>query len=303
MNALPDDHLERLARAWLALAGLSVGDGFGAHANIRFARGAPARRELPPAPWRHTDDTAMACAVYEVLRDGGEADPRMLADAFVARYFRDRARGYSEATQDVLLALARGAPLADGAARPNGGRGSFGNGGAMRVAPLGAYFAEMESADYGRVVAEAARSAAVTHAHPEGVAGAIAVAVAAAWAARAGHGVPNLPPMLDEVWEWTPPGAVRDRLAAARDLPPGTTPEGAAAELGSGSAARQSVPFALWCAGRYSGTFVEAQWAALAGDGDRDTNCAMAGGVVALAHGRVPPAWLAAREPIDAAEW
>ena len=50
----------------------------------------------------------------------------------------------------------------------------------MRVAPLGAYFADALKT----VVEQAQRSAEVTHAHPDGMAGAIAVAVAAAWAWR-----------------------------------------------------------------------------------------------------------------------
>ena len=54
-----------------------------------------------------------------------------------------------------------------------------GNGAAMRVAPVGAYFAD----DPDRAAHEAQHSAVITHAHPEGQAGAIAVAVAAATAA------------------------------------------------------------------------------------------------------------------------
>ena len=50
---------------------------------------------------------------------------------------------------------------------------SWGNGSAMRVSPVGFFF---DSVD--RVLAEAERSAAVTHDHPEGIRGAQAVALA-----------------------------------------------------------------------------------------------------------------------------
>ena len=50
--------------------------------------------------------------------------------------------------------------------------GSLGNGSAMRVAPIGFAFDDED-----RVLAEAARSAAVTHDHPEGIKGAQAVAL------------------------------------------------------------------------------------------------------------------------------
>lgn len=52
----------------------------------------------------------------------------------------------------------------------------MGNGGAMRAAPVGAYFAD----DLDKVLCHARASAEVTHGHIEGIAGAMAVAVAAA---------------------------------------------------------------------------------------------------------------------------
>ena len=55
------------------------------------------------------------------------------------------------------------------------GSGSYGNGAAMRAAPIGGYF----SGNPRRAAKEAQLSAVVTHAHPEGQAGAIAVAAVA----------------------------------------------------------------------------------------------------------------------------
>ena len=55
------------------------------------------------------------------------------------------------------------------------GGGSYGNGGAMRAAPIGGYFWD----DPERARKEAQRSAEVTHAHPEGQAGAAVRQVAA----------------------------------------------------------------------------------------------------------------------------
>ena len=73
--------------------------------------------------------------------------------------------------------------------------------------------------------------------------------------------------------------------------------------LGNGSrvTAPDTVPFALWCAARHLDQFEEALWATVSGLGDRDTTCAIVGGVVALAVGPsgLPPAWVAAREPLD----
>jgi ADP-ribosylglycohydrolase len=72
--------------------------------------------------------------------------------------------------------------------------------------------------------------------------------------------------------------------------------------LGSGYRviASDTVPFALWCAARHLDDYAEALWATVAGLGDRDTTCAIVGGIVALSAGRasIPADWLAAREPL-----
>src|SRR3954471_2346540 len=98
------------------------------------------------------------------------------------------------------------------AATAFGGRGSMGNGSAMRVAPLGAYFADDEE----RLVDEAIRSAVVTHAHRDGQAGAVAVALAAGWAARGG-GRPAA--LFESVLAATPSGPTHDSIERVAGLP------------------------------------------------------------------------------------
>jgi ADP-ribosylglycohydrolase len=169
----------------------------------------------------------------------------------------------------------------------------------MRAAPVGAYFAD----DLDALMAEAAASAEVTHAHPEGQAGAIAVAVAAAcaWqgradARRAGGGA-----LLERVLDRVPRGLTADGIRRALALPLDAPVEQAARELGSGQdvTAMDTVPFALWCAARHLDDFEEALWATVSGLGDRDTTCAIVGGIVALAAPEtIPQAWIAAREPL-----
>src|SRR5580704_10762740 len=75
----------------------------------------------------------------------------------------------SAATAPARMAssrVAQGVPWRDEVVRMFGGKGSFGNGAAMRAAPIGAYFAP----DLDRVRVEALRSAEPTHAHPDHVA-------------------------------------------------------------------------------------------------------------------------------------
>lgn len=78
----------------------------------------------------------------------------------------------------------------------------------------------------------------------------------------------------------------------------------AVSALGNGSrvSAPDTVPFALWCAAHHLGDFEEAMWRTVSGLGDRDTTCAIVGGIVAFSVGErgLPPSWRAAREPLEA---
>jgi ADP-ribosylglycohydrolase len=159
----------------------------------------------------------------------------------------------------------------------------MGNGGAMRSAPVGAYFFD----DLDRVVAEARKSAEVTHSHPEGQAGAVAVALAAAYVAT---GRRHPAELFEAVLGRTPNGETRAGLVRAAELPFGTEVRVAVEALGNGTQvlAQDTVPFSLWCAARHLGDFAEALWTTVAGLGDRDTTCAIVGGI--LSHLAIYPA-------------
>src|SRR5579884_2550114 len=161
--------MEREQRALLTLDGLAVGDAFGEQF---FGTGVVrvATRELPPMPWRWTDDTAMALGIMEELLRVGHIEKDALARVFARRWHEEPARGYGATSYRILEAIHHGAPWWTVSRNAFGREGSKGNGGAMRVAPLGAWFAE----DLEAVVHEARASAEPTHAHYEGQAGAIA---------------------------------------------------------------------------------------------------------------------------------
>lgn len=288
---------ERSARAHLALVGLSIGDAFGEQffGPPEVVATRLSTRELPGGTWRWTDDTAMAVDIVGVLDERGRVDQDRLADLFAARYLRDPARGYGGGAHQVLGEIARGVPWRVAGRALFGGEGSHGNGAAMRVPPLGGYFAD----DLRRCAAEAARSAEVTHAHPEAAAGAVAVAVAAAHAAT--RGPDGATTLMDAVLAHTPAGQVRRGVEAAAGLGARSGAEAAAA-LGSGQgvSAADTVPFVLWCAQRWLGDLSQALWGTVEGLGDRDTTCAMVGGIVALAvgHEGIPDELTRAREPL-----
>ena len=299
----PADHAARIDRALLALDGLSVGDAFGERFFVHpdLVDQLISSRALPAAPWRWTDDTAMALGIVEVLDHLGTLDQDELARVFARRYGKEPHRGYGGGAHGILRDILGGAPWRATSTAAFEGQGSMGNGGAMRVAPLGAYFAD----DLAAVVEHARASAEVTHAHPDGQAGAIATAIAgaAAWRMSAGLEPRSGARLLDLVVEHTPDSGTRDGLDRARNIELDSSPEIVAHMLGSGNRVLSSdtVPFALWCAARHLDDFEEAMWTTVSGLGDRDTTCAITGGVVALSAGRasIPAAWLAAREPLD----
>ncbi|MFE4373262.1 ADP-ribosylglycohydrolase family protein [Streptomyces sp. NPDC056835] len=285
------------AAARRSLEGLALGDAFGerwfplfrerqrAYAEIR-ARITPTELE-----WHWTDDTAMALAIQRVLDERGAIDQDRLALCFALMYDADPARGYGHGMHMLLPALLT---------EPESWRtltpglfegGSLGNGAAMRVAPLGAWFA----ADLDRVAEQAVLSAEVTHAHPQGIAGAVAIAVAAALSVRSELSVAA-------VAEATPEGPVRDGLARAAELPFTTEPWKAADLLGNGQRIRadDTVPFAVWTAARHRDDLTAALWSTAEGFGDVDTTCAITAGIVAArtGTGSVPTAWRERREAL-----
>jgi ADP-ribosylglycohydrolase len=299
---LPADQAERIGRMQLSLDGLGLGDALGEMLAYRSADalGRVVSNELPAGPWFHTDDTEMAISIVAVLKSHGELNQDALARRFARRFERDPDRGYGHMTRIQLREINAGAKWREMAANAFGGQGSMGNGGAMRVAPLGAYFAdELEHC------ADAARdSALVTHTHPEGVAGTVAVAVGAAmaWRMRNAVGTGFAPEFFGEVLRLTPESQVRRGILLASQTPANIPLSDVAKALGNGSlvTAPDTVPFCLWMAAHNPGHFVEAIGKTISAGGDCDTNAAIVGGIVALSAGRsgLPEEWLRARELI-----
>lgn len=248
-------------------------------------------RRLPAAPWRWTDDTEMACSVWHVLDRHGRIDPDALAAGFAGHYDPDR--GYGAGIDAMMRDVRRGANLRELATQTFGGTGSWGNGGAMRVAPLGAWFA----GDPARAAQEAAESARVTHTHPEGVAGAVATAVAAALAPTA----KSPADLLTAVLAHTPPSEVHTGITTATTMLDAPLTE-VATVLGTGLrvSAPDTVPLALWIAAHHLTDFEEAVWAAATVADDVDTVCAIVGAIIATRTGEqgIPPAWRSAVEPL-----
>ena len=288
----------RLQRALCSLEGLSVGDAFGERFFLQrnVVENLINARAIPASPWYYTDDTQMALSIVAILREYGEINQDKLAESFAKQYDRDR--GYGTAASWLLTRIREGKPWQQEAASLFHGQGSYGNGAAMRVAPVGAFFAE----DLDLVVTQAIKSAEITHTHPEAIAGAIAVAVAAALAWTLQSSLPTKEEFLNLILPYVPDSEVSAKIRLARDLSANTPVQSAVAVLGNGTniSAQDTVPFALWCAAQHLDNYEETLWLTLSGLGDRDTTCAIAGGIVAMSTGiaGIPTDWVKAREPL-----
>ena len=241
----------------------------------------------------------MALSIVECLLEDEAIDRDRLAAAFGRRYESSR-RGYGPGMHQLLPELCAGKDWRDLKEKVFPG-GSFGNGSAMRVAPLGAYF---HDAPVDTVVLEAIRSAEVTHAHPEGLTGAAATAMAA-WLAARSRGGPVAP--LAELFAAVrapldPRLEVTRGVEAAGSLPPSFGLAEAMTRLGNGSkvSCADTVPLALWIAFQCLDDFAEAVRHAVAAGGDTDTVAAIVGGIVAARVGidSIPREWREAVEPV-----
>jgi ADP-ribosylglycohydrolase len=187
---------------------------------------------------------------------------------------------------------------------------------------MAAYFAEE---GYEKVAEQAALASAVTHAHPEGIAGGVAVAVAAAYAwlnrDRCGDDAVKRG-LFDAVLAHAPAGDVRQGIERAaaftfdlsvepavrlldygmQTVPFDMSIERVVRQLGNGSriSCQDTVPFCLWVAARYLDDYQSAIVQAIRAGGDIDTNAAIVGSIVALAveADGIPPDWLGDREEL-----
>lgn len=256
------------------LLGHAVGDGLGApfegmSADLiygQFGRTSEIVAKPPVEMLYCTDDTHMSAAVAEVLCACGKVEDEPLIQAFARGY--DPMRGYGTGMRRLLEAVLYGEewrPLADNLF-PGG---SYGNGGAMRVAPVGLLF----HSDLDRVWSEAGRSAVLTHRHPLGVQGAQLLAVAVAIATRGEAGDHEY--FFDELYRRATEDEYQWMLRTARQL----SGQDSLALLGSGLEAHRSVVTAITCFAVSPDLYTGALARALALGDDTDTLMAMTGAI------------------------
>lgn len=285
---------DRIRYAKRALDGTALGDCFGQTFFMPddIARQRIKDREILCEPWHFTDDTVMAIGIYRILEKYGKIDQDELAKTFAKNYALDWHRGYGGTAHSILRSIGEGNDWREVAAGAFAGMGSMGNGGAMRVAPVGAYFAD----DMDKVLYYAKASAEVTHAHKEGIVGAMAVAVASALLLnrKLGYYFGEGNDFLRDVADKLPESDTKYKILSAVSVPKESSIDFAVSVLGNGIklTAQDTVPFCLWCAAHFYTSMEEALWTAVSALGDRDTICAIVGGMVSLFADQIPQQWV-----------
>jgi len=244
----------------------------------------------PDGVARYTDDTQMTLALGRAMVRRGAVDAGECAAAYAAAF--DPLRGYGRSATEILRALQGGADWQRTGEMQFPG-GSFGNGAAMRIAPVGLVYGTVSPAVLRREVKAAV---CATHVHPEAIDGAVLLARAIGRARDLDSCSPErLRELMPDLLQLINDPDFGERLNRVRELLLQKA-SGAAAHrlLGSGVRTRESVPFALFLALRYVEEPLQGLLAAVNAGGDTDTVAAMTGSILGALHGTeiFPADWL-----------
>ena len=252
--------------------------------------------ELLVGEWevgRFTDDTQMTLAVAEWLTSG-ERNGKSLLTQFVERY--EPWRHYGSGTRLILESFRGIGEKWQALATAMFPQGSYGNGSAMRAAPVGLFLHN----DLTALLKVTRISSVVTHSHPLAIQGAALQAVAVALATRGirepGQFLRLLTAALAhfaELGEDTSPyktALARISAGISKQVPPIKM----AQLLGNGIKAQEAVPMAIYCFLATPNSFEKAVESAIFLGGDTDTIGCMTGAVsgAALGEAAIPKRWL-----------
>lgn len=265
---------ELISRFQGCLLGVALGDALGA---LHEGQDAAWIRDTNPTPESltahppfdelyYTDDTQMTIGVAESLIRDGEILEATLCKAFVENY--EPTRGYGMGARQVIECMAAEDDYRMVAENLFPG-GSYGNGAAMRVAPVGLYFHTQPE----QVWVQARRSALPTHVHPLGIAGAQLLALSVAWCLRTDTF--DRDALFDYLLADCEHEVYREKLHAAKRM----TSVAELPILGNGIAAQESVVTSITCFSLAPNSYSETIGQAILLGGDTDTIAAMAGAI------------------------
>ena len=227
-----------------ALVGTAVGDAIGAGFEGKPAaeaetieRAADTRKILA-----YTDDTHMMIGMAESLVQKEGFDGEHMAQVFIRNYELEPWRGYGPGPPNVFRMI-RGGEAWDKAALKLYHEGSYGNGSAMRIAPLAVLYHD----DFSMLREVAHRSSRITHSHPLGMEGAALQAFAIVLALRIKPSQ-NLNPreFLSRLVEISQQEEFKKKLESAASLLGDRDKANVVTNLGNSVEAFNSVPAAIY---------------------------------------------------------
>jgi len=165
-----DSHKAKLKSKFLGcLVGTAIGDSLGAR---REGRGMSRSEDIISLAEKleqliYTDDTHMTIGIAESLIESKGFDGEHMAQTFIKNYDAEPWRGYGPGPPRIFGMIKSGEAW-DSAANGLYRGGSFGNGSAMRVAPVGLLY----SRNLEKLREVAYQSSSITHSHELGKEGA-----------------------------------------------------------------------------------------------------------------------------------
>ncbi len=236
----------------------------------------------------YTDDSQMSLALAASLVEHGRVDAELVSAKYAEYY--EPWRGYGGGAHVVMQALRKGLDYR-ATGRMQFPDGSFANGGAMRIAPVGLAYRHAKD-DSLRQAVEAALLC--THVHPEAIDGAVVQAKAVALAATTGDpAYLNPEELLRALRRVSKTDILQARLDTLIECLHHEDPDVyVIGRVGNGIRASQAVPAGLWAFVRYSTALEECVIHAVNFGGDTDTIGAMAGALAGALNGR---SWIPAR--------
>jgi poly(ADP-ribose) glycohydrolase ARH3 len=276
------------------LAGSAVGDALGSSFEGSWI--SEVKTERFSGRW--TDDTHMMIGVAESLIANKGFDGSHMAQTFIKHYEREPWRGYASGPPRVFRWIRSGVAWNEAAKRLFGGAGSYGNGAAMRVAPVGVFChddpEQLRFVAYGQ--------SRITHVHELGMEGAAIQAYAVALAVNADSSSElDSHAFLGKLKDFTHNEVYKGKLERVWKLLGETNKVRVVRELGNGVEAYNSVPTAIYCFLRNWGSFEDSVLYAISLGGDTDTIGAMTGAISGTYHGveAIPERWKSGLERGD----
>jgi len=240
----------------------------------------------------YTDDTDSTILCAESLLVSGQFDADAMA-MHLAKHF-DAERRYGRGTIEALERINDGVHWSKAAKNIYGLEGSYGNGGAIRIAPIALLYAGNTK----NLAQHALTSSTLTHAHPLAVSGASLQAWAIAHCINTRDKISPeklIIELTDHMRSLPASHEYKDRFRAfPKLLRAKATPQEVANTLGNSMYAHESVPTAIYCFLQASHSFEDAVCFALAVGGDTDSIASMTGAIAGayLGSQAIPHRWL-----------